>query len=95
MNIILNHDSRTAETPQGTVHLTPREFDILDYLIGHSETCVSPEELYQYVWQAVPFECRPVIAVHIRHIREKIEHDPSRPEFVKRRWGRGYQFNNA
>ena len=72
MNIILNHDSRTAETPQGTVHLTPREFEILDYLIDHSESCVSPEELYQYVWQAIPFECRPVIAVHIRHIREKI-----------------------
>lgn len=93
MEIILNHSSHTAETPQGNVYLTPKEFGILDYLISHTNECLSAEEIYTYVWEAEPFDCRGVIAVHIRHIREKIEHNPSHPVYLMKKWGKGYQFS--
>ncbi|MBE6109934.1 MAG: winged helix-turn-helix domain-containing protein [Erysipelotrichaceae bacterium] len=93
MTILLHETNCLAETPKGTIHLTPKEYDILDYLMKNSEKCVSPEELYSEVWSAHPFNCRPVVAVHICHLREKIEIDPSRPEYVKGVWGKGYRYS--
>ena len=94
MTILLHENHCLAQTPKGTIHLTPKEYDILDYLMKNSEKCVSPEELYSEVWSAVPFNCRPVVAVHIRHIREKIEPNPSRPKYLKRIFGEGYRYVN-
>lgn len=92
MTIVLNEKNLIAETPKGSIHLTPKEYDILDYLMKNSEKCISPEELYSEVWCATPFNCRPVVAVHICHLREKIETNPSRPQYLKRIWGKGYRY---
>ena len=92
MSVILNKDSHTVDTQDRSAYLTPKEFGILEYLMEHQDECTSPEDIYANVWQAEPFACRPVIAVHVRHLREKIETDPSNPEYIKASWGKGYRF---
>lgn len=94
MSIMLNKTNHTVDTKEKSSRLTPREFDILEYLMEKDGVCASPEEIYAQVWQAEPFACRQVIAVHIRHIREKIETDPSNPAHVKMTWGKGYRYVN-
>lgn len=94
MAIRMNERELTAETDQGTVHLTPKEFDILSYLMKNRNRCVTAEEIYTAVWGAEPFNCRMIIAVHVCHIREKIENNPSHPEILKRIWGKGYIFSD-
>ena len=93
MSVILSKADRTVDTQRGKAYLTPKEFGILAYLMEHENECTSLEEIYSNVWQAEPFACRPLIAVHIRHLREKIEIDPSNPRYLKASWGKGYQFN--
>ena len=93
MSVILSKADRTVDTQRGKAYLTPKEFGILAYLMEHENECTSPEEIYSNVWQAEPFACRPLIAVHIRHLREKIEIDPSNPRYLKASWDKGYQFN--
>ena len=92
MTLQLNAEKHTALTSRGEVSLTPREYAILDYLMTNDGKMCTSEEIYSNIWKAVPFRCRPLIAVHIRHIREKIESDPSRPSFLTSIWGYGYQF---
>ncbi|MBQ7991529.1 MAG: winged helix-turn-helix domain-containing protein [Solobacterium sp.] len=92
MSVKLNRDDHTVDTQRGSAYLTPKEFGILAYLMEHQNECTSPEDIYSNVWQAEPFACRPVIAVHIRHLREKIETDPSNPRYLKASWGKGYRF---
>ena len=93
MTLTLNKNNHTAETAKGTTYLTPTEFSILSYLMEHDGDYSTPEDIYAGVWQAEPFACRPLIAVHIRHLREKIEPDPSEPTYVKVIWGKGYRYN--
>ncbi|MBR3127932.1 MAG: helix-turn-helix domain-containing protein [Solobacterium sp.] len=69
--------------------LTPTERNILEFLQDHAgETC-SPEEIYTAVWQAEPYDCRGIIAVHLCHLREKIKALPGAPA-IRSYWGRGY-----
>ena len=92
MQVKLNRNDRTVDTDKGSSYLTPIEFDILEYLMEREGQYMTPEEIYEDVWQAEPFDCHPLIAVHIRHLRTKIEKDPSNPDHLKMRWGRGYGF---
>ena len=77
------------------VTLTPREFDILKFLMNNAGTVYTPKELYRQVWQEEPLGAENVVAVHIRHIREKIEINPAEPRYLKVVWGKGYKFENA
>lgn len=95
MKLLLNKETRTVESNGKTSHLTPIEYDILSYLMDHPDEVKSPEEIYQSVWNDEPFECRLVISVHMRHIREKIEVNPSRPELIRVFRGKGYRFKEA
>ena len=92
MNPILNYDEQTVQVGEKCEHLTPKEYDILELLMNHPGKTFTSEEIYETIWQWEPFACRQVIAVHLRHIREKIEEDPSHPKFIKSLWGRGYRF---
>lgn len=74
-------------------HLTPKEFGILAFLMARPDQTCSPEEIYRSVWQETPFACRPIISVHIRHIREKIEDNPDAPQHLLLRWGMGYRYH--
>lgn len=71
--------------------LTPKEYDILRFLMQHAGTVYSPAEIYRYVWDDVPLNAAGIVAVHIRHLREKIEINPAEPRYLKVIWGKGYK----
>ena len=73
------------------VSLTPKEYDILRFLMQNAGTVFSPSEIYRRVWEDVPLNAAGAIAVHIRHLREKLEINPSEPRYIKVVWGKGYK----
>lgn len=73
------------------VNLTPTEYDILKLLMDHPGQVFSPNEIYKKVWNDNPFGTENTVAVHIRHLREKIEYNPQEPRYLKVVWGRGYK----
>ena len=87
-------DDRTKEvTLDGDpVSLTPREYDILHLLMGSPGTVFSPNRA---VWGEEPFGVENAVAVHIRHLREKLEIDPSDPRYIKVVWGQGYKMEGG
>ncbi len=89
--IVLDDESKTVTVDGGEVHLTPREYDILKLLMQNLGKVISPLEIYREVWQEEPLGAENTIAVHIRHLREKIEIDPADPRYIKVVWGKGYK----
>ena len=73
------------------VNLTRTEYDILKLLMDHPGEVFSPNEIYEKVWKDNPFGSENTVAVHIRHLREKIEYNPQEPRYLKVVWGRGYK----
>ncbi len=73
------------------VNLTRTEYDILKLLMDHPGQVFSPNEIYEKVWKDHPFGTENTVAVHIRHLREKIEYNPQEPRYLKVVWGRGYK----
>lgn len=73
------------------VSLTPTEFDILKLFIQNPGKVFSSKEIYSAVWSSAPLGAEGTIAVHIRHLREKIEIDPANPRYLKVVWGKGYK----
>ncbi len=88
----LNYDKMTVYSNGKHSHLTPKEFDILEFLINNPRKTFTSDEIYKTIWKSNPYQTSGIIAVHLCHIREKIEADPSRPLLIKSMWGRGYQF---
>ena len=90
-------DDRTKEvTLDGDpVSLTPREYDILHLLMGSPGTVFSPKRIYRAVRGEEPFGVENAVAVHIRHLREKLEIDPSDPRYIKVVWGQGYKMEGG
>lgn len=74
-----------------SISLTRTEYDILKLLMEHIGTVFSPNEIYEKVWKDEPYGTENTVAVHIRHLREKIEIDPANPRHLKVVWGRGYK----
>ena len=56
---------------------------------------IRPGRIYEKVWQEAPFGAENTVAVHIRHLREKIEVDPARPRYLKVVWGQGYKLEGG
>ncbi len=73
------------------IELTPTEYGILKLLMEHPGTVYSPHQIYSKVWEDNPYGAENTVAVHIRHLREKIEYDPANPRYLKVVWGRGYK----
>ena len=73
------------------VNLTRTEYDILKLLMDHPGEVFSPNQIYEKVWNDNPFGTENTVAVHIRHLREKIEYNPQEPRYLKVVWGRGYK----
>lgn len=88
--ITLDDDARAVTVNDEPVSLTPLEYDILKFLMQHPCKVFSPQEIYRQVWREPP-AAENSVAVHIRHIREKIEVDPSNPRYVTVVWGKGYK----
>ena len=77
------------------VSLTPTEYDILHLLMKTPGKVFSPREIYSKVWKDNPYGAESTIAVHIRHLREKIEINPAEPRYLKVVWGQGYKIERG
>lgn len=75
------------------VSLTPKEYDILKLFIQNPGKVFSPKVIYQSVWKSDPYGAEGTVAVHIRHLREKLEYDPANPRYFKVIWGQGYKMD--
>ncbi|MCQ2534039.1 MAG: response regulator transcription factor [Clostridia bacterium] len=74
------------------ISLTPKEYDILKLLISNPNKVYSPKQIYLQVWKETPmYKSENAVAVHIRHLREKIEIDSENPRYVKAIFGQGYK----
>ena len=71
--------------------LTPLEYSILKLLMGHPGQVFSTGQIYERVWNDPSYGSENTVAVHIRHLREKIEIDPGNPRYIKVVWGLGYK----
>ena len=90
-------DDRTKEVSLDgdPVSLTPREYEILKLLMQNPGTVFSPKRIYRAVWGEDPFGAENAVAVHIRHLREKLEYNPSEPRYIKVVWGQGYKMEGG
>lgn len=93
--IVLDDDAKSVTVDGNSVHLTPREYDILKLLMQNIGKVFSPLDIYREIWQEDPLGAENTIAVHIRHLREKIEINPAEPRYIKVVWGKGYKMEGA
>ena len=89
--IELDDNAKTVTVDGEAVSLTPKEYDILRFLMQNAGTVFCPAEIYRRVWDDIPLNAAGAIAVHIRHLREKIEINPAEPRYLKVVWGKGYK----
>ena len=75
--------------------LTPTEYSILHLLMSNPGRVYSTKALYEAVWQEAALGSEGAVAVHIRHLREKIEINPSEPRYLKVVWGQGYKMEGG
>ena len=90
-------DDRTKEVflDGEPVQVTPKEYEILKLLMANPGRVFSPKEIYSTVWKEKPFGTDNTVAVHIRHLREKLEVDPSEPRYIKVIFGQGYKIEKG
>lgn len=93
--IELDDRAKTVTLDGDAISLTPTEYDILKLLMENPGRVFSPKEIYSLVWQDAPFGSENTVAVHIRHLREKIEFDPANPTYLKVVWGQGYKIERG
>ncbi|MBQ8496456.1 MAG: response regulator transcription factor [Clostridia bacterium] len=90
-NIVIDTEEKSASVDGERVSLTPTEFEILKLLIQNPGVIFSPKEIYRRIWKDDPYGAEGTVAVHIRHLREKIEIVPAEPRYLKAVWGQGYK----
>ena len=88
--IELDDNSKAVTRDGAPVSLTPTEYEILKLLMQNLGKVYSPKEIYREIWRESPYSADNTVAVHIRHIREKIEINPAEPRYLKAVWGHGY-----
>lgn len=76
------------------VSLTPTEYEIMKLFVRNPGKVFSSKEIYSAVWSSDSFGAEGTIAVHIRHLREKLEIDPANPRYLKVVWGKGYKLED-
>lgn len=89
--IELDDKEKTVTLDGEAVSLTPTEYDILKLLMQNPGQVFSPREIYQRIWNDLPYGSENTVAVHIRHLREKLEINPAEPRYLKVVWGQGYK----
>ncbi len=92
--LVLNDDTKKVLVDGKEVKLTATEFNILKFLIQNKGKVYSIPDIYENVWKEEGFGAENIIAVHIRHIREKIEINPKEPRYLKVIWGVGYKIED-
>lgn len=89
--LVVNDDLKTVTVDGEPVKLTPIEYNILVLLIKNQGKVFSIEQIYENIWNEEAIGADNTVAVHIRHIREKIEINPREPRYLKGVWGIGYK----
>ena len=90
-DLCVNDDEKTVTVDGEPVKLTPMEYNILRFLVINAGRVFSIEQIYENIWNEEAIGADNTVAVHIRHIREKIEINPKEPRYLKVVWGVGYK----
>ncbi len=93
--ITLDDRTKSVVVDGESVALTPTEYAILHLLMSNPGRVYSTKALYESVWQEAALGSEGAVAVHIRHLREKIEINPSEPRYLKVVWGQGYKMEGG
>ena len=93
--ISLDDKTKTVTVDGEAVSLTPTEYSILHLLMSNPGRVYSTKALYEAVWQEAALGSEGAVAVHIRHLREKVEINPSEPRYIKVVWGQGYKMEGG
>lgn len=93
-DLLINDDMKQVTVEGKEIKLTPTEYNILKFLTKNKGIVYSIEQIYKNVWDDECYGAENIIAVHIRHIREKIEINPKEPKYLKVIWGIGYKIEN-
>ncbi len=91
--ITIDDNGKSVYVDGKEVSLTPKEYEILKLLALSPGKVYSPADIYRHVWKDEPFGADATVAVHIRHLREKIEINPNNPRYIKVVWGQGYKID--
>lgn len=89
--LVVNDDLKTVLVDGESVRLTPIEYNLLRLLVKNKGKVFSIPEIYEQIWNEPCYGADNIVAVHIRHIREKIEINPKEPKYLKVVWGIGYK----
>ena len=92
--LVLDDETKKVSVDGKEVKLTATEFNILKFLLKNKGKVYSITQIYENVWNEESYGAENIIAVHIRHIREKIEINPKEPRYLKVIWGIGYKIEN-
>lgn len=90
--IAIDTETFTVKVNGKSIEMTPKEYELLKYMVGHKNRTVARDRLLQQIWS---FDYRGgtrIVDVHISHLREKIEEDPKNPDYIKTVRGFGYRF---
>jgi DNA-binding response OmpR family regulator len=87
----VNDDRKEVYVDGEQVKLTPIEYNILLLLVRHPGKVFSSRQIYETIWKEDALAAENTVAVHVRHIREKIEINPREPRYLKVVWGVGYK----
>ena len=93
--IELNDKTKLVTLDGDEVSLTPKEYDILKLFMANPDKVYSPKEIYQLIWKEKPLGTDNTVAVHIRHLREKLEINPAEPRYIKVVFGQGYKIEKG
>ena len=93
--VSLDDRTKTVTVDGEPVAVTPTEYAILHLLMANPGKVYSTKALYESVWQEAALGSEGAVAVHIRHLREKIEINPSEPRYLKVVWGQGYKMEGG
>jgi len=89
--LAINDESKEVQIDGETVKMTPMEYNILLFLVRNKGKVFSINQIYENIWNETAVGADNTVAVHIRHIREKIEINPKEPRYLKVVWGVGYK----
>lgn len=91
--LVINDDTKQVTVDEEPVKLTPIEYNILLLLVKNQGRVFSIDQIYESIWNEDAIGADNTVAVHIRHIREKIEINPREPRYLKVVWGVGYKID--
>jgi len=93
-DLVVNTVNRSVQLNGKDVRLTAKEFDLLNLFITNRGRVFSREEMLDAVWKSDYAGDERTVDVHIRRLREKVERNPTQPEFIFTKWGVGYYFTD-